>query len=237
MTKQTSMEEENDEDLFIYMACANGPRDKALKDVAFAELHRRYIKALYARCLRMVQSYPDSETLAQDLTNATLTRVYERADQFRSDPNGNETSSRTLAWLCRIARNLFRDHLRNPQRPGPISNVIDLGVNTEPYSPEDFAALFLEEESTFHLRRHYRLVAKAFDQLDDRAQMVLVQTLLQRQKSPGRTYMFRGTARSLADLLQTTTDNIRRIRKNSIQQINEYVSKHKNNIDVETDSE
>ena len=236
MTNKTSMEEASDEDLFIYMACANGPEDQALRDAAFAELHRRYVKDLYARCLRTVRAYPDSETLAHDLTSATLVRARDRSDQFRSDPDGNNRSSRTRAWLYRIALNLFRDHLRNPERPGPLSNVVDLNVNAEQYSPEDFAALFLGDESTSHSRHHHKRVAKAFDQLDDRTQIVLLETLLQRQKSPGRAYMLRSTAQRLADRMQTSTDNLRRIRRNGIRRINTYVNRHMNN-DAETDSE
>ena len=118
MTNKTSMEEASDEDLFVYMACANGPADQALKDAAYAELHRRYVKDLYARCLKMVRAYPDSETWAHELTQATLFRAYERADQFRLDPDGNDRSSRTRAWLYRIALNLFRDHLQKSRTAG-----------------------------------------------------------------------------------------------------------------------
>ena len=183
-----------------------------------------------------MRAYPDSETWAHELTQATLFRAYERADQFRLDPDGNDRASRTRAWLCKIALNIFRDHLRNPERPGPLSNVVDLDVNAEQYSPEDFSALFLGDESTSHSRHHHKRVAEAFDQLDDRTQRVLLETLLQRQKSPGRTYMLRSTAQRFADRMQTSTDNVRRIRRNGIKQINAYVNRHMNN-DAETDSE
>ena len=230
MANKTAMVEESDEDLFVYMACANDPEDQVLKNAAFHELHRRYSKNLYARCLKMVRAYPDSETLAQALTSVTLHRVYDRADQYRPDPDGNDRPTRTLAWLCTIARNLFLDYLRNPERPGPLSsNVVDLDVTAEQYSPEDFAALYLEGESTSHSRHHYQRVAEGFDQLNERTQIVLVETLLQRQNSPGRTYMFRGTAQRLANRLKTSTDNVRRIRRNGIRQINEYVNRHMNN--------
>ena len=108
MTKQTSMEGTTDEDLFIYIACAESPADKVLANAALAELHRRYIKGLYARCLRMLRAYPDSESMAEVLTQATLARAYERAHQFQPNPDGAAGSSRTLAWLCKIALNSVR---------------------------------------------------------------------------------------------------------------------------------
>jgi RNA polymerase sigma factor (sigma-70 family) len=230
------MEGRSDEDLFIYIACAETPADKALADTALAEIHRRYIKGLYARCLRMLHAYPDARTMAEELTQATLARAYEKAHQFRQDPDSGAGSSRTLAWLCKIALNLFRDHRRNPNRPGPLSNVVDLDVNAEQYSPEDFASLFLEDESVSYSRHHYQLVTEAFDALDERTQIVLIETLVQRRKSPGRTHMLRKTATALAERVGTSTDNVRRIRGQGMRQINAYIDKHKNNK-AETDHE
>ena len=54
-------------DLFTYMACADILADKPIADEAYAELHRRYIMRLYARCLKMVSSYPNPETIWQKI--------------------------------------------------------------------------------------------------------------------------------------------------------------------------
>ena len=236
MTKRTSMEGMTDEDLFIFIACAESPADKVLANAALAELHRRYIKGLYARCVRMLSAYPDSETMAQQLAQVTLARAFERAHQFQPSPDGAAGSSRTLAWLCKIALNLLRDYTRNPDRPGPLSNVVDLDVNAEQYSPEDFAFLHLQDDSASHTPHHYQLVAEAFKALDDRTQIVLLETLLQRQRSPGRTYMLRKTAAALADRIGSSAENVRRIRMLGMKAINAYLEKHNNNK-TETDDE
>jgi hypothetical protein len=85
-------------------------------------------------------------------------------------------------------------------------------------------------------RHHYQLVTEAFDALDERTQIVLIETLVQRRKSPGRTHMLRKTATALAERVGTSTDNVRRIRGQGMRQINAYIDKHKNNK-AETDHE
>ena len=226
MTKQTLMQEETDEDLFLYMACGDYPTDRPMADEAFTELHRRYIMRVYAYCLKMVSSYSDSETLATDIASAALTKAYDRAETYQANPKGSDSVSPTFAWLCKIATNIFRDNLRNPDRPGPL-NVIELDVGAEMYSPQDFAALYCDDQPQLNTQAEYKLVAQAFETLDARTQSVLIETLVQRSRSPGRTYMLRGTAELLANHLETTPENLRRIRRNGVIKINEYVGQHK----------
>ena len=226
MTKKTSMEETSDEDLFIYIACAETPADKVMADAAIAEIHRRYIKGLYARCERMLRAHPGGDVLAEDLAAVTVAQAYDRAHTFRPDPEGKSGSSRTLAWLCKIAQNCFRDYLRNPRRPSPL-NVVELDVNAEQYAPQDFAALHLEDESSSYSAHHHQLVAEAFDTLDDRTKIVLIETLVQKSRSRSKTYMLKGSAAELADRIGTTTANLRRIRMKGIQKINTHVEKNK----------
>ena len=227
VTIQTSMHEETDEDLFLYMAFKDS--DTSMADEAFTEVHRRYIKRVYAYCLKMVSSYPDSETLAEDIASAALAKAYDRAETYQANSNGSDSVSPTFAWLCKIATNIFRDYLRNPGRPGPL-NVIELDVGAEMYSPQDFAALYCENQPQLNTQAEYKLVAQAFETLDARTQSVLIETLVQRSRSPGRTYMLRGTAELLANRLATTPENVRRIRRNGVSKINEYVGQHKRTI-------
>ena len=200
MTKQASMHKETDEFLFLYMACADEPMDKPIADEAYTEIHRRYVKPVYARCLKMVSSYPDSKTLAMDLTTAALAKAYDRAETYQPNPDGSTSGSRTIAWLCTIALNILRDFRRNPERPGPV-NVVELDVYPEDYSSEDFAMLYCDDQPQLNTQAEYRLVAMAFDTLDTRTQRVLIETLVQRDRSPGRTYMLRGTSEQLAKRL------------------------------------
>ena len=53
-----------------------------------------------------------------------------------------------------------------------------------------------------------------------------IETLVQRDRSRGRTYMLKGSAAVLADRLETTTANLRRIRMNGIKKINAHIEKN-----------
>jgi RNA polymerase sigma factor (sigma-70 family) len=224
---ETSIREASDEHLFIDIAHRETAEDNVLAEQAFAELHRRHMKPLYARCLKMCKALPGETMLAEELTTATFVRAYERAGQYRaaSNPDAASGRRRTLAWLCQIANNLLRDQLRNPQRPGPL-NTIELDVDTNVYTAEDFAVFFLDPQKPMNSQEHKR-VAAAFETLDARTQTVLLETCLQRDRSPKKTHMLRGTTRLLADRLGTSTDNIRRIRRNGIRAINDYLEEQK----------
>jgi RNA polymerase sigma factor (sigma-70 family) len=92
-----------DKELFALMA-ARGVEDRE----AWAELYRRYIDDLRKLLLRLPQGRGDG--LAQE----AMIQAYERASTFRSDETLGADASRrrTLAWLGRIARNLYVSGLR-----------------------------------------------------------------------------------------------------------------------------
>ena len=228
MTTETSIEDESDEDLFLYIACRVTAGDEEIANRAFAEIHRRHVKSLYKRCLNLCRRLPEGESFAEDLTYATFARAYERTDQYRASSNPDTAAGRwrTLFWLCRIARNLLLDHLRNPNRPGPF-NDSDLDVDTSNNSSEDFAVFFNDQEQPLNSRHEYKMVTEAFETLDKRTQEVLLVTYLQRDRSPKKTHMLRGTTQLLADRLGTSPDNIRRIRRNGIRAIKDYLEKEK----------
>ena len=185
--------------------------------------------------LKMVSSYPDREALAMDLACAALARAHDRAETYQPNPEGSASSSRTIAWLCKIALNIFRDFRRNPNRTGPL-NVVEFDVNAEMYALEDFATLYCDDKPQLRTQTAYQLVARAFDTLDARTQRVLIETLVQRDRSPGRSYMLRGTSKLLAERLEMTTANLRRIRSKGVRTINDYLKQHKSII-LETDHE
>lgn len=225
MTTVNSIREALDDTLFDYIAQREMKADAVRADLALAEIHRRHAKPLLARCLKMCDGMPDGEMLAEEMMAITFIRVNEKAGQYRVAGNTDAASGRrrTHAWLSQIARNLLRDWMRNPHRPG-LLNPVGSDVDTRLYSAEDFAAMYTDGETPLNgqERRH---IADAFKTLDGRTQEVLLETCIQRGRSPKKTHMLRGTTQVLADRLDTSTDNIRRIRRNGIRAINDYLEK------------
>lgn len=107
-------------------------------------------------------------------------------------------------------------------RPGPITGAQDQ-VPIEDYSVKEFAALLCDGKTLPRDLKTIGIVQRALATLDERTRAVLAQTVLQRQRSPSRSYMYRGFAEALAARWDTTTMNIRRIRRAGISAIAMFV--------------
>lgn len=202
------MEALTDDDLFVYMAFYESAADRPTAEAAYRELCRRYTAELLGRCEGMCRRYKLADHDASELVALTMSRALSRAETYK----GPGSRGRTMAWLCTIARNAIRDAKRNPSRPSLVNAASKPELGAENYSVEDFAGLYHELKSPLTTQQHWAAVTAAFERLDERTQRVLLETLLQRTKSPAHSYMYRGTAAELAALLGVTTDNLRRIR-------------------------
>lgn len=72
---------------------------------AFERLYRRNVERVYALCLRMTAD----EAAAEELTQQTFIRVWERLGTFRGD-------SAFSTWLHRVAANLVKESWRSEKR-------------------------------------------------------------------------------------------------------------------------
>ena len=70
----------------------------------FDEIYRRYAADIYRYLLRLTEN----ETLAMDLLQDTMLKAFTEIGRFRG-----ECALKT--WLCTIARNLWRDHLKKAE--------------------------------------------------------------------------------------------------------------------------
>jgi DNA-directed RNA polymerase specialized sigma24 family protein len=219
------MANESDGTLLYYMSCRGNPADIALSNAAGHEFHRRHMGALLARCVRICRNAGAPNGFEQELAVTTLVKAVEKADRFTDIPHAPYEVRRTQGWLGSIAHNLFIDSLRNPNRPGPITGSKD-AVPSEDYSDEELTAMLCDGKALPRDRETIHLVREAFPTLPERTQVVLVQTVLQRTQSPGETYMYRGSAAALAIRLGTTPENVRRIRKNGLKGLANYIRTH-----------
>ena len=219
-----SMREEADGDLLYYMSCRGGAADRALSDAATVEFHRRHAVGLLDRCRQICRQF-GSVVEPEDLFAVTLVKAIERAETFVAATDAAAQPARTLKWLARIARNLHIDRVRNPNRSGPLTGDQE-AIPIEDYSTDEFAALYCDGHALPRDLATIRLVQTALMTLDERTRLVISHTVLQRQRSPGRSYVFRGEMRALAGRLGTTTVNLRRIRSLGVKAIAEYVRTH-----------
>ncbi len=216
-----SMREEADGDLLYYMSCREGPADCALSDAATVEFHRRHAVRLLDRC-RTISLKFGSVVDPEDLFSVTMVRAIERAETFKPAAEPASQAARTLKWLAQIAHNLHVDRLRNPHRSGPLTGDQE-PIPIEDYSTEEFAALYCDGHGMQRDLATIRLVQAAILTLDERTRLVIAHTVLQRQRSPGRSYVYRGQMKALAEQLGTTAVNLRRIRSDGVKAIAEYV--------------
>jgi len=219
-----SMREEADGDLLYYMSCRESPADCTLSDAATVEFHRRYAVGLLDRCTMICRQF-GSVVDPEDLFAVTLVKAIDRAETFVAAMDAAAQPTRTLNWLARVARNLHIDRLRNPNRSGPLTGEQE-AIPIEDYSTEEFAALYCDGHTLPRDLATIRLVQAALLTMDERTRLVIAHTVLQRQRSPGRSYVFRGEMKALAEQLGTTTVNLRRIRSLGVKAIAEYVRTH-----------
>jgi DNA-directed RNA polymerase specialized sigma24 family protein len=223
------MKAETDGTLLYYMSCHQSADDKAVANAAGAEFHRRHMAALYERCKRICGRLGEPISFAEDLALVALAKAVRAHGTFVDVPESGTQAKRTQAWLGRIARNLVLDKLRNPYRPGPLTGIQE-EVPFDDYSAEDFASLHCDGKRLPKDTETIRLAADAIATLDQRTRLVIVHTTLQRQRSPGGSYAYRGSATALAKKLGTTSVNVRRIYGIGIRAIASYVSTHRKRL-------
>src|SRR5262245_11380408 len=87
---------------------------------AFADVSRRYRRALPVQCSRLVGSFEDAEDLVQE----TLLRAWQKRESY-------EGRAPFRAWLYRIATNSTLDYLdkRKPERSG---EMLEAAVSGQP---------------------------------------------------------------------------------------------------------
>lgn len=90
---------------------------------AFEELYRRHAKRVYAVCLRMTAD----PTRAEDHTQETFVRAWQKLDSFRGETGFG-------AWVSRVAinvvRSAWRGSGRHEQRERPMDGVDTAAVPT-----------------------------------------------------------------------------------------------------------
>lgn len=203
----SSFSTDTDGDLLGYMAMRE--EDEELATQAWGEFYRRHVRYMFGTLKkRLFFNQQGFERDLEDLIQDTFQRAYERATTFKdqgvSDPE--ELRKRARGWLGTIAQNLYRDRLRGENT---ISEFFYAAPEKEP--PSGLA----------------NLVGEALNEaLDEREREVLRVTAEYLKPGENSQRMPNGVAKKLAADLNTTTANVRMIRKRAIPKVRRYVQEH-----------
>jgi RNA polymerase sigma-70 factor (ECF subfamily) len=109
--------------------------DKAAK---FESLYRQYYTPIYKFCFRLLNSREG----AQDVTQETFIKFYERMNQQGSEIENNR------AWLYKVAGNLCLNSLNKKSRHGEITHTLEIPA-IENSNPEN---ILIQNEKYFLIR-------------------------------------------------------------------------------------
>jgi RNA polymerase sigma factor (sigma-70 family) len=104
-SKPSALSDLADKELFELMKNHESNEENA--KLAWEEFYLRYARYLWNCCLRQCKSVPDGNSVALDIFQSTMRKVYDKAGKF--DSNG---SLGVKAWLSKVAQNEFRDYYK-----------------------------------------------------------------------------------------------------------------------------
>lgn len=205
------LSQETDEDLLVYMTMRDD--DPSAANEAWAEFYQRHADYLYKVCCRVSKGILAGSG-PKDLVQETFIRAYEKASTFDNggitDPNWLRLRAR--AWLGRIALNIYRDMLRGRR------DVTEMSVDSQ-----ELEAAPEQTPSPAPTSINRRWLDEAIETLSEREKHVLRITYQYNQPGKKHQRLPNHVAEDLAKTLNTTSDNIRQIRRRALQKIGKYV--------------
>ena len=94
----------------------------------FEKIYREYFTSVY----RYMRRLTGDERLAEDITSDAFFKALNALDKFRGDCD-------IRIWLCRIARNLWYDHLKKSRRSVSMDEIPEIPA-PDAFSDDKFAA-------------------------------------------------------------------------------------------------
>ncbi len=198
---------ESDADLLVYMQVQDS---KAM--AAWGVFYKRHAPEVYRRLRHSFRKQLGDDGVVE-LHTLTFQKAFERAHRFEARSDDRKAQARqVIKWLCKIARNLFLNSLRQ-----------QLKMPTVPFSEDPPAAQVSEEAVSDDLIEAAREVLD--NDLSDLERTVLLETATWMDTATGESNMPRGAAKALADQLGTKAVNMTQIRKRALAKFEKLVSK------------
>lgn len=219
---------ENDASLLGLMA--DRAKDGFLADAAFKEFYARHKVYLWGMCCSVSKKL-GGEAWATDIFNDTFAQAYEKAGQFKVPPETDVDSvrRRVRGWLGTIATNRLRSHLRNHE----CEHTLD-DTSWERFSDNAEARKEAEDQSEQALRNpKLEVIQAALDSLTEKEQEVLRVTYQYFRGDKEHQRLPNKVVADLAEVLGTTPENLRQIRRRALKKIAEFVSKYQSQASTE----
>jgi RNA polymerase sigma factor (sigma-70 family) len=213
-TTSVAFATDSDADLLTYMSWRE--TDAANARAAGSAFYDRHVRYVFVVCRDTARKYFLGDGCVEDLVSETFQRAYEHADTFTTSgiTDKLQLKSRARGWLGAIARNVVFDELRG-RRNTPEKNMSRDAWEHRPQAPAP-------EQSGKAI-----LVSRAIEEsLDDREREVIRVTFHGYKPDAQNQRLSNEDVKALAKSLQTTPDNLRKIRKNALLKIRTYVASH-----------
>jgi RNA polymerase sigma factor (sigma-70 family) len=202
-------------ELFLLMAMKEDNLQEAEK--AFSEFYTRYKDYLYTVAKKVCKSWEMyGEELIQEVHQNTFLAVYEKAESFIKieEIPFERQEVRLKAWLGTIAKNEMLQLLRERKE--------DKGKTT--YLPDLSYFNNKENEDTLPKSENILLVEKALSSLKERDRDILFTYLM---FEDGNKKLPRDEIQRLADLWDVLPDNMRQIKKRSLDKVKQLIETYK----------
>jgi RNA polymerase sigma factor (sigma-70 family) len=203
-------ESESDEDLVVMMGWDDDPETSR---AAFGGFYTRHARFVYVCLCKAFLRKGMNDKDVEDLVTDTFLRAKDRATTFQRCDGDDEGQRRRhiRAWLMAIASNLARDLLRGRKK-----------LHEQPVALDTLLAFTGTKAATSSDR--LKLVEFAFnDLLTHREREVLRVTMEFYDPARENQRLPDDVAADLAARLNTTSDNLRKIRKRALEKIRDYV--------------
>jgi RNA polymerase sigma factor (sigma-70 family) len=214
-TKLNQLTNEALAELFLLMAMKEDNRQDAEKAFSkFYNLYKDYLYTVIKKVCKSWQMYGDD--LIQDVHQNTFLTVYENAENFIQIENiPFERQERHLkAWLGKIAKNEMFQLLRKQREDNEKTTYLpDLSYFDDK-----------EIEKFLPMSENMLLVEKALNSLNERDRDILITYLM---FEDGNKKLPSEEIQRLADLWDVLPDNLRQIKKRSIEKIKKYIETYK----------
>lgn len=212
----TDWSSESETDLMSYMAMKDEDSDGA--KLAWEEFYRRHVDYLYSVCYKAYLRILGSEDEICDLVTETFIRAYENAHSWKAEQitDRNRLRRRARAWLGRIAQRIILDLFRSnsPQMT--------------PVDPDWFEHISQNPKADDKKNNLVQKIQDSFKTLNKKELTVIQITFQWYDVSKKNQRLPDDVIKDLASSLNTTTENLRQIRKRALQKIKNYIKQCEN---------